>query len=178
MPEYCIGTPLFSNYLFFRIVHQVERSRGTGKGGVEPTEIIGCQVFIRHIPLVQKDILPLPALRLVASHGIGILHLQGVVVRVCLHLLHPLALHGDVGIIFEDGVEKPVVFCLGQRRRVGMQRIKQHVHFQFKVVIVGKDQRHVCKAEAIQLRVRRTRRTTAVSPLAMKSISFSFSVQK
>ena len=23
------------------------------------------------------------------------------------------------------------------------------VHFQFKVVIVGKDQRHVCKAEAI-----------------------------
>ena len=86
-----------------------------------------------------------------ASHGIGILHLQGVVVRVCLHLLHPLALHGDVGIIFEDGVEKPVVLCLGQRRRVGMQRIEQHVHFQFKVVIVGKDQRHVCKAEAIQL---------------------------
>ena len=33
-----------------------------------------------------------------SSHGIGILHLQGVVVRVCLHLLHPLALHGDVGI--------------------------------------------------------------------------------
>ena len=58
-----------------------------------------------------------------------------------------------------------------------MQRIEQHVHFQFKVVIVGKDQRHVRKAEAIQLRVRRTRRTTAVSPLAMKSISFSFSVQ-
>lgn len=32
-----------------------------------------------------------------------------------------------------------------------MQRIEQYVHFQFKVVIVGKDQRHVCKAEAIQL---------------------------
>ena len=88
MPEYCIGTPLFFKLFVLPDSSQVERSRGTGKGGVEPTEIIGCQVFIRHIPLVQKDILPLPALRLVASHGIGILHLQGVVVRVCLHLLH------------------------------------------------------------------------------------------
>ena len=32
-----------------------------------------------------------------------------------------------------------------------MQRIEQHVHFQFKVVIVRKDQRHVRKAETIQL---------------------------
>ena len=66
---------LFLNELFFRIVHQVERSRGTGKGRVEPTEVIGRQILVRHIALVEEYILPLSALSLVASHGVGILHL-------------------------------------------------------------------------------------------------------
>lgn len=70
--KYCIKC---LNNLFSRIIYQIQRTRSTRKSSVQPTEIIRCQIFVRHIPLVKKDILPLSPLRLMASYGIGILHL-------------------------------------------------------------------------------------------------------
>lgn len=97
-----------------------------------------------------ENTLPLPALRLMARHGIGILHLQGIVIRVGFHLLHPFPLHGDVGIIFENGIEKTVVIRLGQCRRITVQCIQQKICFQFEVVVIGKFQCDIRKTETIQ----------------------------
>ena len=85
-----------------------------------------------------------------ARHGIGILHLQGIVIRVGFHLLHPFPLHGDIGIIFENGIEKAVVIRLGQCRRIAVQRIQQKICFQFEVVVIGKFQCDIRKTETIQ----------------------------
>ena len=70
-------------------VHQIQSFRGPGKGRVQPTDIIGRKHVFRHVTLIYEDPLPLSALRLMASHGIGIFHLQGIEIRVCFLLLPP-----------------------------------------------------------------------------------------
>ena len=65
-------------------VHEIEFLGGTGEGGIEPVDIVGCEHIIRHIPLIEIHMCPLSALGLMTGHGIGELHLKGIVITVAL----------------------------------------------------------------------------------------------
>ncbi len=68
-------------------------------------DVVGSKHVVGHVALVQIDMSPLTALRLVAGHGIGELYLQGIVELVRAHMLHAVGLQGDVGIIGEHALE-------------------------------------------------------------------------
>ena len=104
-------------------IHQVQGFGSTCESSVEPSVIVGSKHIFGYIALVDENPLPLPALRFVAGHSVGILHLQGVVPRVCLHLLHPFALGRDVLIILKHGVEKAITLLFSECGRIGMKRI-------------------------------------------------------
>lgn len=61
---------------------------GAGEGGIEPTVEIFAQHFFGHISDIEKDVHPLSALCFVAGDGIGVFHLDNVVMRVGFHLFH------------------------------------------------------------------------------------------
>ena len=86
-------------------VHQIQSFRGPGKGRVQPTDIIGRKHVFRHIALIHEDPLPLSALCLLASHGIGIFHLQGIELGIGFQLFQPFTPHRNVHIIRFYGKE-------------------------------------------------------------------------
>ena len=94
---FIIHRPLVTTPLLLGIINQIQCFGGTGKGSIKPAEIIGSEILVCQIPLIQKYILPLSALRLMTSDGIGILHLQGIVIGVSLHFLHPVSLERNIG---------------------------------------------------------------------------------
>ena len=97
-------------------VHQIQSFRGPGKGRVQPTDIIGRKHVFRHVTLIYEDPLPLSALRLMASHGIGIFHLQGIEIRVGFQLLQPFTPHRNVHIIRFYGKEQGIGLGFRQGR--------------------------------------------------------------
>ena len=92
-------------HLIRRPVHQIQSFRGPGKGRVQPTDIIGRKHVFRHIALIHEDPLPLSALCLMASHGIGIFHLQGIEIGIGFQLFLPFTPHRNVHIIRFYGKE-------------------------------------------------------------------------
>ena len=64
-------------------IHQRQAGSGTGGGGVEPTIKIGGTVCFRgDIAHIDEHRCPLPALSFMAGNGIGIFHLEGIVIWV------------------------------------------------------------------------------------------------
>ena len=61
--------------------------------------IVGREHFLGHIALVDIDMRPLPALRLVTGHRIGIFYLQRVEIRVGLEFFYAVALSRNVSIV-------------------------------------------------------------------------------
>ena len=94
--------------------------------------------------------LPLSALGLVAGHGIGILHLQRVVVGIVANLHHAVVLHGDVGIVVAHALEEGLALLSGERGRVGPERVEDHCACEFDIVVVGQDDAHVGKPQAVE----------------------------
>ena len=80
-------------------VHEIEFLGGAGEGGVEPMDIVGREHIIHHIALIQIHMCPLSTLGLVTGHGIGELHLKGVVVTVALQFFNAFRLLRDVRIV-------------------------------------------------------------------------------
>ena len=68
--------------MLFGPVDEEDPLRGSGDGGVEPAEVVGREEFWSHVALVNEHVGPLSALRFVAGDGIGVFHLQGVIVGV------------------------------------------------------------------------------------------------
>ena len=97
--------------------------------------------------------LPLSALRLVARHGIGILHLQGVVVGIVAHLHHPVVLQGDVGIVVAHSLKEGIALLPGERWRARPQRVEDNGAGEFAVVVVGQREGHIGKAQPIEVAV-------------------------
>ena len=85
--------------LIFGPIYQIDRFCGTRYSGIEPPEIVGRKHVFGYIALVYENALPLPALRLVAGDGIGVLDLQGVEVGVEPELLVALFLGGEMVIV-------------------------------------------------------------------------------
>ena len=77
-------------FLCRRPVHEIELLCGAGEGSIEPVDIVGCEHVIRHIPLIQIHMCPLPALGFMASHGIGELDLKSIVVTIALQFFDAL----------------------------------------------------------------------------------------
>ena len=94
---------------------------------------------------------PLPALRFVASHGIGELHLQGIVVRVLFHLFHALRFLRNVAIVLQHGLKQLVALLMSQGRCLSGQRIEQNRRRHLIVIVVGKLQPYVGEAETIEI---------------------------
>ena len=113
-----IGRPPLFLHLFLGKVHQIEHFCCSGKSGIEPTEIVGSQHVIRHIPLIQKDPFPLSTLRLVTSDGIGILQLQSVEINIFFQLLHPITFQRDIRIVLHHGIIQTFTLLAGQCRRL------------------------------------------------------------
>ena len=86
-----------------------------------------------------------------AGHGVGILQLEGVVVRVLPQLLEPLAPGGDVGIVEQHLLVKAMALLGGERGRNGRKRIEQHAALQFVVVVIGEAERGIGKMETVLL---------------------------
>ena len=109
---------LHHRLLFLRPIHQKDLFGSAGKGGVKPAEVGNvCHVF-REIPLVDIHVLPLSALRLMAGHGIGILQLEGIVIRVFSEFLHAFALRGDVKIVIVNRLKEFFALLLRERGRL------------------------------------------------------------
>ena len=77
-------------------------------------DIIGCQHIIRHISLIYIDMFPLSTLCLVASDGIGILHLHGIEVLVFSDGLHAVCLQRNILIVFLYPTEKLFLLLTGK----------------------------------------------------------------
>ncbi len=71
---------------------EVDFFGGAGEGGVEPTEVLAVEHVVGEVAIVDEDILPLSALRLVAGDGVGEFYLQCVEILVVAQLLVHLAL--------------------------------------------------------------------------------------
>ena len=101
-------------------------------------DIVGSKHIVGHIALVEINMCPLSALRLMARYGIGELHLQGIIVFVGAHMLHAVCFQGDVGIVGKDTVEKLFALFVCQRWRLRLQGIKYNGSSKLIVVVVGK----------------------------------------
>ena len=114
-------------------------------------DVVGSEHVVGHIALVYVDVSPLSALRLVAGHGVGELHLEGVVVHVFAHMLHAVGLEGYVLIVVKHGVEQ--LFALLARQCGGFRckRIEHYGSLKLVVAVVGELEPHVGKVEAVQL---------------------------
>ena len=86
-----------------------------------------------------------------AGDGIGILGLQGIVVGVGLQPLDAFGLRGDIGIVLQHGVEEAVGLLAGQGRCIATEGVQQEADLLLAVVVVGKSEGDVGKAEPIQL---------------------------
>ena len=93
---------------------------------------------------------PLSALSLVTGDGVGILHLQGVVVTVGLEFRDAVCLDGDVGVVFHHGVEELFLLFTGESRCLGGKGIEENSGSELVVVVVGEGHRDFGKTEAIE----------------------------
>ena len=99
-------------HLCLRPVDKIKMLCGTGKGGVDPVDVVGREHLIGHVALVEIDVCPLPALCLVAGDGVAELHLQGVVVSVLTDFLHAVGLQRYVGIVLQHIPEELLVLFM------------------------------------------------------------------
>ena len=134
-----------------RPVDQIQLLGGTGEGGVEPVDIIGREHVVRHITLIHINMRPLSALRLMAGHGIGKLHLQGIEELVLTNRLHPIRLERNVLIIFFYLTEELLLLLMGQGWRLARQSIQQHRCLQLVIVIIGELQQKRGKTETVKV---------------------------
>ena len=119
-------------------IDKVESFRGAGHCGIEPAEHILGHWFVAKDTPIDKDRLPLSALRLVTGYGIGKLNLQGVEIVVLANLLQTFDFALDIEIILLDLAEKTLALLASERWRLGVERIEQHLTFNLCVVVVAK----------------------------------------
>ena len=81
---------------------------------------------------------PLSALRFVASHGVGILHLQGVEIGIFLQFAQAFALLRNVGVVLHHFLKQRFLLFARQGGRLSSKGIKEHGGLQLAVVVVGK----------------------------------------
>lgn len=134
-----------------RPVDQIQLLGGTGEGGVEPVDIIGREHVVRHVTLIHINMRPLSALRLMAGHGIGKLHLQGIEELVLANCLHPIRLERNVLIIFFYLTEELLLLLMGQGWRLARQSIQQHRCLQLVIVIIGELQQKRGETETVKV---------------------------
>ena len=114
-------------------------------------DVVGREHFLGDIALIDIDVRPLTALRLVAGHGIAVFHLQRAVIDIFHHLFQPLRLRLDIGIIGQNAVVELATLLCGECWSLALQRVEQHHRLQFGIVVVGKAQQHVGKAKTVHL---------------------------
>ena len=107
-------------------------------------------MLFRHIALIYENALPLSALCLVTGNGIGILHLQSVVIGIFLNLPAPLLPVGYLRIIIPHVLEKSFLSLSGKGRGFAPKRIQQNNGIKFQVVVIGKLQCSVGKTEPVK----------------------------
>ena len=134
-----------------RPVDQIQLLGGTGEGGVEPVDIIGREHVVRHVTLIHINMRPLSALRLMAGHGIGKLHLQGIEELVLENRLHPIRLERNILIIFFYLTEELLLLLMGQGWRLARQSIQQHRCLQLVIVIIGELQQKRGETETVKV---------------------------
>ena len=113
--------------------------------------VVGCQHVVGHVPLVDIDVRPLSALRLVAGDGVGVLHLQGIVEPVLLEFLHALRLEAYVVVVGQHAFVELCLLFACQCGSLARQRVQQHGGGEFAVVVVGHRHGHFGKSEAVEL---------------------------
>ena len=114
-------------------------------------DIVGSEHVVGHVALIDIDVRPLSALSLVACHGIGILHLQGIVIRVLAQRLKPVRLQGQVLIVSHHVLEQFFVLFACQRRCFSLKRVENGGGSKLKVVVVGKRESDVGEVETVKV---------------------------
>ena len=89
---------VFSVKQFILEVDQIDLLGGSGKGRVEPFEVIDREGVLPE-GVVDEDAAPLSALGLVSGHSVGVLELQGVVVLVFTDGFVAFLLGGKMSIV-------------------------------------------------------------------------------
>lgn len=136
---------------------------GTGEGCVEPAEVVGPQHFFGHVALVDEDVGPLPSLGFVAGNGIGVFHLQGVVVGVATHGFELFRLGGtfplgaftkrgdvDFFVVGYDSVPELLLLVGGEGWGFGVEGVEQKGALQLAVGIVGESDFGVDEVKAVE----------------------------
>ena len=132
-------------------IDQIQLFRGTGEGSIEPVDVVGRKHVVRHIPLIHINMRPLSALRLMASYGIGKLHLQGIEEPVLPDCLHSIRLERNVLIIFFYLPEELFLLFMGQGWRLARQSIQLNRCLQLVIVIIGELQQKRGETETVKV---------------------------
>ena len=122
---------------------------GPGESGVEPVDVVGREHVVGHVALIDVDMRPLAALRLVTGHGITVLHLQRIVVDIVPQGFDAVGLEGYVGIVLHYLIEQLLLLSPCQSRSLGPERVEDGCYRQFAVIIVGQPDGDVGKAKAV-----------------------------
>ena len=118
---------------------------------VEPVDIVGSEHLIGHIALIEVDVRPLSALRLVTGDGISELDLHSIVVLVLTNLPHAVGFQRNIGIVCHHIVEQLLVLLVCQSWCLCHQRVQDDHRIYLRLVIIGKLQGSIGETEAIKL---------------------------
>ncbi len=102
--------------LSLRPIDEKEFFRSPGERRIKPVDIVGSEHLVCHISLIHIYMRPLPALRLMARHGVCIFYLHGIIVFICLQTLQPVGLSWYIGVIGHHGIEQPPALLERKRR--------------------------------------------------------------
>lgn len=117
-------------------IYEVQFIGGARQRRVEPAEHVARHGLVAEQAAVDENGLPLPALGLMARHGIGEFHLERVEMRVLADLLEALDFTFDVEVVLLDLVEKARGLLAGQRRGFRGDRVEQYPAFDLRIFVV------------------------------------------
>ena len=94
--------------------------------------IVSIDHVVGHIALIDINVTPLPALRLMAGDSIGELHLQSIEVSIAFHCPQSFWLGFKISIVFHHLIEELFALLPGEGGRVGQERV-EHDFLQARV---------------------------------------------
>jgi len=91
-------------------INQVEFGCCPGYRGIEPTEIFNIHHILSYKTLINKYIIPLPSLCLMACYGISKLNLQRIIKFIIFYTVKLLFLRTFFAVIFQNRIKKVSCF--------------------------------------------------------------------
>ena len=132
-------------------VQQINAFRAARDGGVHPAEVLLVRAVVGQVALVDEHVLPLAALRLVASQRVGELHLYGVQERIFLDFEEPRPRIQYLHIILSHSLIQFLVCLVRKRRAVTVQAFEDDFHIHVGMLgVIAKPHGNVRKMEAVE----------------------------